>query len=71
LKTNTPIIKLRCRQKDCSTGSPYGKIISNWKIEENQFKWEVIIPANSTATVYIPGNNITEGGLPIEDIIEV
>ena len=28
--------------------------------------WEVTIPANSTATVYIHGNKITEGDLPIE-----
>jgi hypothetical protein len=55
----------------CNYESHYGNIISNWKIEANQFNWEVTIPANSTATVYVPGNNITEGGLPIEDAVGV
>jgi alpha-L-rhamnosidase len=45
---------------NCNYESHYGNIISNWKIEANQFNWEVSIPANSTATVYVPGNNITE-----------
>lgn len=51
----------------CNYESHYGNIISNWKIKANQLNWEVTIPANSTATVYIHGNKITEGGLPIED----
>lgn len=51
----------------CNYESHYGNIISNWKTKANQLNWEVTIPANSTATVYIHGNKITEGGLPIED----
>jgi alpha-L-rhamnosidase len=51
----------------CNYESHYGNIISNWKTKANQLNWEVTIPTNSTATVYIHGNNITEGGLPIED----
>jgi alpha-L-rhamnosidase len=54
---------------NCSYSSSYGEIVSNWKIEADQFKWEVTIPVNSTATVYIPGNNIKEGGQPIEGAI--
>jgi len=50
----------------CSYSSSYGEIVSNWKIEANEFEWEVTIPPNSTATVYLPGNNIKEGGMPIE-----
>ncbi len=35
--------------------SPYGKIVSNWKIKpDGVFKWHVKIPANSFATVEIP-----------------
>jgi len=49
---------------NCHYESPYGRIVSNWKIEANEFEWEITIPANSTATVYIPGENITEGGVP-------
>ena len=48
----------------CSYDSPYGKIASNWKLIDDSFKWKVIVPPNTTATVYVPGNNITEGGLP-------
>lgn len=45
--------------------SIYGKIESNWKLEENKFLWEVTIPANTTATVYVPALNkedVMEGG---------
>ena len=48
----------------CSYDSPYGKIVSNWNIEGGRFKWNVTVPPNSTATVHIPGKNITEGGSP-------
>ncbi|MBK8946249.1 MAG: family 78 glycoside hydrolase catalytic domain [Ignavibacteriae bacterium] len=34
-----------------------GEIISNWKLSENNFTWEVKIPANTTATVYVPTLN--------------
>ena len=48
----------------CSFNSPYGRIISNWKLEDGLFTWDITIPANTTATVYVPGKNITEGGSP-------
>jgi alpha-L-rhamnosidase len=51
----------------CSYNSSYGMIVSNWKNDKTQFKWEVNIPVNASATVFISGNNITEGGLPIEE----
>ena len=44
--------------------SPYGKILSHWKIDNNSFVWDITVPVNTTATVYVPGENITEGGLP-------
>jgi len=43
--------------------SMYGKIVSGWKITDGTFKWKVTVPPNTTATVYVPGNNVTEGGL--------
>ena len=46
----------------CSYESPYGEIVSNWKIEKNIFEWQISIPVNSTATVYIPGVDIKERG---------
>jgi alpha-L-rhamnosidase len=55
----------------CNYESHYGNIISNWKTEADQFTWEVTIPVNSTATVYIQGDDITEGGSPIEGVAGV
>ncbi len=38
--------------------SEYGLIKSNWKKENNQFYWDILIPANTTATIYIPTNQV-------------
>ena len=45
--------------------SPYGRIVSNWKREDDRVTMEVTIPANSSATVYVPARaagNITVNG---------
>ena len=34
--------------------SPYGKIISKWEWKKKNISYEVTIPANSTATLYLP-----------------
>ena len=47
--------------------SMYGKIVSDWKLEGHTFNWNVTIPVNTTATVYVPAKyakSVTEGGLP-------
>jgi alpha-L-rhamnosidase len=36
--------------------SMYGKIKSAWKIEDGEFIYEIEIPANTTATVILPGS---------------
>jgi alpha-L-rhamnosidase len=43
---------------NCSYESNYGKIVSNWKIENGKFDWNVSVPVNSTASIYVPGNEI-------------
>jgi len=46
--------------------SIYGTIISDWKIENNIFNWNITIPANTTATIYVPVNSkssIHENGI--------
>jgi alpha-L-rhamnosidase len=51
-----------------SFNSPYGTIISNWKKEKEAFVIDITIPANTTATVYIPyqaEKKIFEGNLPV------
>ena len=51
----------------CSYQSPYGKIVSNWKREGDKLTMDVTIPANTTATVYVPARDaagVTESGNP-------
>jgi alpha-L-rhamnosidase len=48
--------------------SIHGLIVSNWKRTENKFELETEIPANTTATVFLPASSadqITEGGKPL------
>ncbi len=42
---------------NASYKSVYGEIKSEWKLGEDGFIWNVIIPANTTATVYVPTSN--------------
>jgi alpha-L-rhamnosidase len=47
--------------------SVYGRVISNWKREGDKLAMEVTIPANTTATVYVPAKDaagVSEGGIP-------
>ena len=46
----------------------YGKISSHWKLDGGNLLLDVEIPANTTATIYIPANNagtVTESGKPL------
>ncbi len=46
----------------------YGKLSSGWKIEADKITMDVEIPANTTATIYIPAANaalVTESGKPL------
>ncbi|MDB6027598.1 MAG: alpha-L-rhamnosidase [Verrucomicrobiales bacterium] len=45
--------------------SPYGLISSDWKKENGKFKWNITVPANSSATIYLPAtsaDSILESG---------
>lgn len=49
--------------------SIYGRISSEWKIENNQFLYNTSVPANTSATLYLPANNlsqVTEQGKAIQ-----
>jgi len=37
--------------------SLYGKVLSEWEINDNNLEMRIEIPANTTATVYIPASN--------------
>ena len=50
-----------------SFDSVRGKIVSNWQRDGDRFTLEVTIPANTTATVFVPAKSadaVTEGGQP-------
>ena len=48
--------------------SIYGVVKSEWQVRNGRFEWAVSVPANTTATVYIPTSGpktVTEGGVAI------
>ena len=34
--------------------TPYGELVSEWKIDNGTFDWTVVVPPNATATVHLP-----------------
>ena len=50
--------------------SMYGLIRSEWTLENNNFDWRITVPANTTATIYVPAkdvSHVTENGQPVEN----
>jgi alpha-L-rhamnosidase len=50
-----------------SLRSPYGPIRSAWERENGRFDWQISVPPNTTATVYVPASSadlVTESGQP-------
>lgn len=50
--------------------SPYGEVVSDWKLEDEIFRWKVRVPPNTTGTVYIPATNavaIKESGKAVSE----
>ena len=35
----------------------YGTIRSAWTLNDGNFNWQIAIPANTTATIYLPAND--------------
>ncbi len=57
-----------------SYDSIQGKIVSHWKVDGERFLLDVTIPANTTATMYLPAadrESITEGGKPLGEAAHV
>jgi alpha-L-rhamnosidase len=49
--------------------SPGGKIGTSWQLQKGQFCWEVVVPPNATATLYVPvkeAKTVTESGEPAD-----
>ena len=50
---------------NASYKSPYGIIKSNWKKNGKELEWNITIPANSSAKIFIPAlsrDDVAEGG---------
>jgi alpha-L-rhamnosidase len=48
--------------------SPYGRIISEWSRGQEAFDWNITVPPNTFATVYVPASGaagVSENGKPI------
>ena len=49
--------------------TPYGKVTSNWSQTAAGYSWEISVPANSTATIWLPNADtsaLTENGKPLK-----
>jgi len=47
--------------------SPQGMIASNWQTRGGEFHWNLVVPPNATATIYIPAKDsqsVRESGKP-------
>jgi alpha-L-rhamnosidase len=48
--------------------SSYGEIASDWRRDGDRFTWNVSIPVNTTATLYVPASDaasVKESDLPV------
>ena len=57
-----------------SYNSAYGLITSDWRIDKDKFRLNIIIPVNTVAEIWIPiknAKNISEGGKPIQQVSDV
>lgn len=48
------------RNINASYISPYGKVSSHWTQNATGYQWDVTIPANSSATIWLPNENIND-----------
>lgn len=51
---------------EASYNSLHGAVHARWEREGSKFRYQITIPTNTTTTVYLPGANIKENGLPAE-----
>ena len=45
---------------NASYQSPYGAIKSSWKKGKGQLGWDITVPGNTTAIVYMPARQVAE-----------
>jgi len=56
-----PYIPTDLNEVKASFDSPYGMVVSEWKVTDGKFKWHVEIPANTTGVAIIPGKFTDDG----------
>jgi len=69
-----PVIRNGLTWAKTSYDSIHGKIATDWKLDGNRLALEVVVPANTTATVYVPAKDqagITESGKPVAQVQDV
>jgi len=55
----------------CRFDSPYGTIESNWRREGERMLYSLVVPPNTSATVFLrdePHQNLTENGKPLSRV---
>lgn len=56
------------KEVNASYDSERGRIASHWKLDDRAFSWDITVPANTTATVWVPAAEtdiVTESGRAI------
>jgi alpha-L-rhamnosidase len=69
-----PVIRTGLTWANTSFTSIHGKIATAWKVKGDRLTLEVVIPANTSATVCIPTRNlasVTESGKSVENVKDV
>jgi alpha-L-rhamnosidase len=60
-------------QARAALDSVHGRIESDWKMQDGQFTWNIVVPPNTHATVYAPtsdANRVLESGNDAREALE-
>jgi hypothetical protein len=63
----SPLVVPQLSYTNCSYTSPYGTFVSNWRLSNGGLAMDITIPANTSASVSVPTDNVgsvLESGLP-------
>lgn len=55
-----PGINTRVTSAKLTLNTDYGNITTDWKVENDQLAWKLIVPPNTTSTVLLPNSNSSE-----------
>ena len=62
-----PHFVLGLEQFEATYDGPYGTIVSSWKKSAKEIEYNVTVPANSTATLYLNAKEIQESGKDLSE----